>query len=92
MTVPPNSLPPEQTWYGVENGADDKDSSALSTFVQVSILTFVVTSMVSMGLKLKVEQITEPITSWKLIIIILVSGVEGNGLSLFQHGFYKIGS
>jgi BASS family bile acid:Na+ symporter len=47
------------------------DSSVLDTIVTLSVLVFVVSSMLAMGFGLTIPQIIEPLRNWRLVLIAL---------------------
>ncbi len=47
------------------------DSSVLDTIVALSVLVFVVSSMLAMGFGLTIPQIIEPLRNWRLVLIAL---------------------
>lgn len=49
------------------------DGTALTALLQVSLLVFVVTSMLSMGLSLTIAQILEPLRNVKLVVVALAA-------------------
>ena len=64
------------------------DGTALAALLQISLLVFVVASMLSMGLSLTITQIIEPLRNVKLVVIALL--INFAAIPLFAWGIAEV--